>query len=286
MKFRLTAIVAFGIAALGLAATHQAGEFTVHLRGRVQPFKAVDTLWEPVSFDHSFGRETSAIVICDMWDKHWCSGATKRVGLLAQRMDPVLRKAREAGILIIHAPSDTMDFYKAFPQRLAVLQAPKAQPPPPLDLKDPPLPIDDSDGGCDTPGDKQYKAWSKENSLLSMGPHDFISDDGSEIYNLLRAKRHPHSLSDGRAHQHVRADPDLRHPADEPLGHPVRPGSRFDGRHVQSGGSPVCDARPGHGAGDRAHREILVPHLAQPGLPGRAGESGGETLNHFYGFRR
>ncbi len=188
MKIRSTAIFAIGIAALGLAATHQAGEFTVHLRGRVQPFKAVDTLWEPVSFDHSFGRETSAIVICDMWDKHWCSGATKRVGLLAQRMDPVLRKAREAGILIIHAPSDTMDFYKAFPQRLAILQSPKAQPPAPLDLKDPPLPIDDSDGGCDTPGDKQYKAWSKENSLLSLGPHDFISDNGSEIYNLLRQK--------------------------------------------------------------------------------------------------
>src|SRR5882724_2798906 len=137
MKLRSTAIFTIGIAALGLAATHSAGEFTVHLRGRVQPFKAVDK-WQAVSFDDSFGRQTSAIVICDMWDKHWCSGATKRVGLLAQRMDPVLRKAREAGILIIHAPSDTMDFYKDFPQRKAILQAPKAQPPVALDLKDPP----------------------------------------------------------------------------------------------------------------------------------------------------
>jgi nicotinamidase-related amidase len=153
----------------------------------VQPFKAIDA-WQSVNFDHSFGRTTSAIVICDMWDKHWCSGATRRVGLLVQRMDPVLRKAREAGILIIHAPSDTMDFYKNFPQRKAVIQAPKSQPPAALDLKDPPLPIDDSAGGCDTPGDKQYKAWSRENSLLSIGPHDFISDDGSEIYNLLRQK--------------------------------------------------------------------------------------------------
>jgi nicotinamidase-related amidase len=189
MKYRWTGICVLGVVALGLAADHQASraadEFTVPLRGRVQPFKGVAE-WQPVRLEHSFGKATSAIVICDMWDKHWCSGATSRVGLLAQRMDPVLRKAREAGILIIHAPSDTMDFYKDFPQRKAILQAPEAQPPAALDLKDPPLPIDDSDGGCDTPGDKQYKAWSKENSLLSIGPNDFISDNGSEIYNLLR----------------------------------------------------------------------------------------------------
>jgi nicotinamidase-related amidase len=186
MRFRLSLALAVGIAALGIAASHSADEFTVHLRGRVQPFKAMDA-WEPVNFEHSFGRSTSAIVICDMWDKHWCSGATKRVGLLAERMEPVLQKAREAGILIIHAPSDTMSFYKDFPQRKSILETPKSEPPAPLDLKDPPLPIDDSNGGCDT-GDKMYIAWSKENSLLTIGPHDYISDNGSEIYNLLRQK--------------------------------------------------------------------------------------------------
>src|SRR5277367_5924256 len=138
MKYRWIALV-LGFATLGRAAD----EFTVPLRGRVQPFKAVAE-WQSVRIEHSFGKATSAIVICDMWDKHWCSGATSRVGLLAQRMDPVLRKAREAGILIIHAPSDTMDFYKDFPQRKAMLRAPEAQPPAALDLKDPPLPIDDS----------------------------------------------------------------------------------------------------------------------------------------------
>lgn len=191
MRLCVTAVFGLGVAALALAATHEgaqtAGEFTVRLRGRVQPFKAFDS-WQAVTLEHSFRRATSAILICDMWDRHWCSGATKRVGLLAKRMDPVLRTARDAGILIIHSPSDTMDFYKDFPQRKAVLQAPKVNPPVELDLKDPPLPIDDADGGCDTPGDTQHKAWSRENPLLSIGPHDFISDDGTEIYNLLRQK--------------------------------------------------------------------------------------------------
>ena len=32
------------------------------------------------------GKET-AIIICDMWDKHWCKGATSRVGEMAPVMN-------------------------------------------------------------------------------------------------------------------------------------------------------------------------------------------------------
>ena len=56
-----------------------------------------------------------------MWDNHWCKGATQRVGVLAEKMDPVLAQARKMGILIIHAPSETMDFYKDTPQRKLML---------------------------------------------------------------------------------------------------------------------------------------------------------------------
>ena len=51
---------------------------------------------------------------------------------------------------------------------------------------EPPLPIDDRDGGCDTPGDKEHKAWQRETSLLTIAPGDVISDNGHEIYNVLR----------------------------------------------------------------------------------------------------
>ncbi|HVN04833.1 MAG TPA: hypothetical protein VMT86_10470 [Bryobacteraceae bacterium] len=158
------------------------------LQIRVQPFKSSGT-WQPVTIREPFGPAESAIVICDMWDKHWCRGATARVEDLARRMDPVLRLAREAGVLVIHAPSDTMPFYKDYPQRRLVLEAPAAQHPADLSLPDPPLPIDDSDGGCDTPGDKEHQAWMRESPLLSMGPHDAISDNGDQIYNLLRQRK-------------------------------------------------------------------------------------------------
>ncbi len=129
----------------------------------------------------------TAIVICDMWDKHWCSGASRRVDALAAQMNPVIEKARAAGVQIIHAPSETMDFYKDAPERLRMLALPKAETPAALGLTDPPLPIDDSDGGCDT-SDQFYKAWTRENAGLRIAPQDVISDNGAEILSFLRSR--------------------------------------------------------------------------------------------------
>jgi Isochorismatase family len=173
--------------ALLVFSTLTAQDVRIPMRTRVQPFKGAD-LWESAELNGSFSAAQSAIVICDMWDKHWCGGATNRVAQLAQQMDPVLQSARAAGILVIHAPSDTMDFYKKTPQRLLVLNAPKLKPPPGVQIQEMPLPIDDSDGGCDTPGDHEHQAWSHENPLLSIGPSDAISADGAEIYNLLKQR--------------------------------------------------------------------------------------------------
>ncbi len=167
--------------------TLAAQDLRLPLRTRVQPFKGTD-LWESAELNGNFTAAHSAIIICDMWDKHWCGGATQRVAELAHRMDPVLQRARAAGVLVIHAPSETMEFYKHAPQRLLVLNAPKVEPPPDRKIPDPPLPIDDSDGGCDTPGDHERRAWSRENPILSIGPNDAISDNGAEIYNLLRQR--------------------------------------------------------------------------------------------------
>src|SRR4051812_38421053 len=57
----------------------------------------------------------TAVVICDMWDKHWCAGATGRVGEMAPRMNEVVAAMRAKGALIVHCPSDTMSFYKDTP---------------------------------------------------------------------------------------------------------------------------------------------------------------------------
>ena len=155
------------------------------LRKRIQPYGASDT-WFEATFQQNLVPKKTAIVITDMWDKHWCRGATERVGQIALRMEPLLRKAHAAGVLIVHAPSETMDFYAGSEGRKLAQSAPHADPPPTEPLHDVPLPIDDSNGGCDTPGDTEHRTWSRETPLLTIAPGDVISDNGTEIYNVLR----------------------------------------------------------------------------------------------------
>src|SRR4051812_36494321 len=155
------------------------------LRKQIQPYGAGDT-WIEASFAQNLAPRQTAIVITDTWDKHWCRGATERVGQIALRMEPLLEKARAAGVLIIHAPSETMNFYEGSEGRKLAQSAPHADPPDAAPLHDPPLPINDSNGGCDTPGDTEHRAWSRETPLLTIAPGDVISDSGTEIYNVLR----------------------------------------------------------------------------------------------------
>ena len=68
----------------------------------------------------------TAIIVCDMWDQHWCKGATQRAAELAPRMNDAVAKARDKGVLIIHAPSGTVDYYKGHPARKRAADAPKA----------------------------------------------------------------------------------------------------------------------------------------------------------------
>ncbi len=161
-----------------------AADVNLRLRTQIHPFHE-SSQWVAANADVTIQPSKTAIIITDMWDKHWCRGATKRVGQIAPEMETVLERARKAGVLIIHAPSDTMDFYANTPGRLLALDAPKSLPPQPLTIEDAPLPIDAHDGGCDTPGDKSHRVWTRENPILKIAPGDVISDKGTEIYNVL-----------------------------------------------------------------------------------------------------
>ncbi len=143
--------------------------------------------------------EQTAIIICDMWNEHWCKGATSRVTELAPRMNEVVSKARDRGILIVHAPSGTVDFYKDHPARKRAQDAPKAANLPKdiakwcrwIDEKEETLgyPIDHSDGGCDCqPQCKQGSPWRRQVETIKIRSADAISDSGVEIWNLLEQR--------------------------------------------------------------------------------------------------
>lgn len=166
---------------------------TLKLRGRTEVFRGSDD-WREVPLVEKIDPAHTAIIICDMWDKHWCRGATERVNVLARKMNPVLHAARKRGVMIVHAPSDTMDFYSSSPQRRAIQEIAKAATPEPMAIDAPRLPIDDSDGGCDTPGDKSHKAWTRQHPLIDVAANDLISDKGDEIYSMLKLRGVKHLL--------------------------------------------------------------------------------------------
>src|ERR1019366_839911 len=89
-----------------------AADLAVNLRSRVEAFKGSDE-WRAVSLQQSVPVEKTAVLICDMWDRHWCRGATERVDGLVAKMAPFIESARKRGIQIIHAPSETMEIGRA-----------------------------------------------------------------------------------------------------------------------------------------------------------------------------
>ena len=173
--------------AISCASPEKSVEIHLRLRKRVRLFHGRE-IWLAAEFKHRVSTQKMAMIITDMWDQHWCKSATTRVGQIARIMEPLLVKARAAGILIIHAPSETMNYYANSQGRRFAIEAPHAVRPIELDIEYPPLPIDDSDDGCDcdTPGEVAHRAWSRETELLSLAPGDVISDDGAEIYNVLK----------------------------------------------------------------------------------------------------
>ena len=166
-----------------------AGVLTLRARSRSEGAVREEILsWKPAE---------TAIIVCDMWDNHYCQNAARRVTAMAPRMNRVLKAARETGVTIIHAPSGTMDVYAGTPQRKRVTMAPKITPPVPI-LKSCPLdparehalPVDDVTQSCDdeTVG-AAVRRYNRQNELLELAPEDGVSDSGEEIYSFFRQRR-------------------------------------------------------------------------------------------------
>ena len=58
----------------------------------------------------------TAVVVIDMWDRHWCETYTQRVANMVPRMNRTLMAARKLGMTVVHAPSDVLNSYGDAPQ--------------------------------------------------------------------------------------------------------------------------------------------------------------------------
>jgi hypothetical protein len=160
-------------------------------------------------YAETWNLKKTALIICDMWDHHWCKSAERRVGELVGPMNAMVKRVRDRGGFIIHAPSSVVDFYKDTPQRKRAMEAPFVKTP--IRLSDSPrwgtawcwtdgtregvLPIDDSDMGCDC----QVKCaieppWTRQNKGIDLFPEDALTDNGQETWNLLSARDIDHVI--------------------------------------------------------------------------------------------
>jgi nicotinamidase-related amidase len=171
------------------------------LRSRIESGPGLFTVsekrvaWEP---------KKTALIICDMWDDHWCKSAARRVSEMAGPLNEVVQQARRRGVFIIHAPSSVTGFYRDTPQRRRAQAAAFVKTPVPLATAerwgttwcwtDPRhervLPIDDSDMGCSCVGTKCpiREAWTRQIAPLELAPEDALTDHGQETWNLLAAR--------------------------------------------------------------------------------------------------
>jgi nicotinamidase-related amidase len=162
-------------------------QLTLNLRAqRLRRDSASRAFWERITSPKTVPASRTAVLICDVWDNHWSRGAAERCAKIAARVNEVVTAARGQGVSIIHAPSDVIDFYADHPARERMLAIPAVSPPESADHADPPLPIDDSDGGSDTGEKPWHKAWSRQHSAIVIDDQDVISDRGHEIYSFLR----------------------------------------------------------------------------------------------------
>ena len=168
------------------------------------PRKEQVAIWQEAEKIATWEPKKTALIICDMWDDHWCRSAARRVTEMAGPLNEVVTLARSRGLFIVHAPSTTTGFYKDTPQRKLAQNAPFAKTPVPLvrterwgtcwhwpdGKREGVLPIDDSDMGCDCALKcKIREAWSRQTATLKIAPGDAITDNGQELWNLLAQKK-------------------------------------------------------------------------------------------------
>lgn len=186
-----------------------AEEFSLKLRSRV-PTEKDSGRFHTHNRTATWDAKQTAVIVCDMWDYHHCLNAVRRGTEMAPRMNEVLKKARDQGAIIIHAPSGCMATYVDHPARKRAQSVSKVDNLP-QDIgkwchvipeeEQGEYPIDQSDGGEDD-DPEEHAAWAKkladmgrnprapwkaQTDLLDIdGERDFISDNGEEIWSILK----------------------------------------------------------------------------------------------------
>ncbi|MDR1981442.1 MAG: isochorismatase family protein [Tannerellaceae bacterium] len=188
-------IAVYFLTGTGTAGAQSASPLPVSMQERVpSDWEGGEGAWMAVNRIEAWNPSETALIICDMWDKHWCDLSNARFEELAVALNGVVAEARRKGVKIVHAPSDCMDYYTDYPQRkeamkyrdakMAALANGEKLP----SEKDAVWPVDASDEGCESEGCHPHRAWTKQTDLLAIEKGDLISDSGAELGAYFKKK--------------------------------------------------------------------------------------------------
>ena len=201
------------MASIMMVAPAVAADVALPLKLTYQVESAAGTgLFHRLVRDETWMAKQTAIIVCDVWDLHHCLNAVRRIEQFAPRLDHVLITARARGVTIIHSPSDCMPAYEEHPARKRAVAVPPATSLPKdiaswcsrIHSEEQALyPIDQSDGGEDDDpaehaawvaemeamGRNPGTPWKTQSKLITIdGKHDYISDRGDEVWNILEQR--------------------------------------------------------------------------------------------------
>src|SRR3954468_5593674 len=76
------------------------GPLHLTLRSR-EKIAGADNLYDVVERPADWDPHKTAVIVVDMWDKHWCEGANRRVAEMAPRFSAFVDALRERGVFVI-----------------------------------------------------------------------------------------------------------------------------------------------------------------------------------------
>ena len=182
-------------------------DLRVALRTRSLAYPDGFATWEVCETRETWPAGKTSLVLCDVWDRHTCSGAEVRLERMVPRMSEVVERLRGKGVLVIHAPSDTMAYYEGTPARQRAQEAPQdaaltVMTGEERSKEDPPQPLDQSEA-CDTCPDEQHPKfekgmpypWTRQHAGVRVDQErDAVSADGREHMALCRQRGIEHIL--------------------------------------------------------------------------------------------
>lgn len=153
-------------------------------------------VWKTVEQRKMLPADKTAILLCDVWDGHYCTAAVERLDAMVPRMNQVLHAMRNRGATIIHCPSGTMDVYADTPARQRAVNIGQFDLPQDVERDDPPLPIDSTpETCCDTPGCELAPGYEKQHDGIEIDhDRDYLCDDGPTCYTIFQKHATQHVI--------------------------------------------------------------------------------------------